>query len=119
MTARGIHLADAPFDQIHGIASHVSGRGQGQSSMLADGSSLTGLHTSAFSRLKERLNNLWLWTVQKWPTVFESDFWMILAFFPFLVWHSPPMHMLTIKGHAFYDTIYFYFRIPLSFTFFG
>lgn len=89
MTARGIQLADAAFDQMHANTSHVSGSGQAQSSMLADGSSLTGVRTSALSRLKERVNNLWLWTVQKWPMVFESDFWMIFSFFPFLVWHSP------------------------------
>ncbi|XP_039145266.1 peroxisome biogenesis factor 10 [Dioscorea cayenensis subsp. rotundata] len=69
MTARGIQLADAAFDQMHANTSHVSGSGQAQSSMLADGSSLTGVRTSALSRLKERVNNLWLWTVQKWPMV--------------------------------------------------
>ncbi|KAJ0987519.1 hypothetical protein J5N97_005875 [Dioscorea zingiberensis] len=68
MVARGIQLADGQFDQLHGNSSVVAGS-QAQSSMPADVSSLTGLHTSALSRLKERANNLWLWTVQKWPTV--------------------------------------------------
>lgn len=67
MTARSIILADSQFEELHG--SNYPVRTQVHSSVTAESSSSAGTPISSIWRLKERLYDLWLWTVQKWPSV--------------------------------------------------
>ncbi|XXG51380.1 hypothetical protein AAC387_Pa02g5167 [Persea americana] len=68
MAARGVILADSEPEELHG--SSDLGRNLIQSSRSENSSSSsTGLSMSALSRLKENFHRLWLWAVQKWPSV--------------------------------------------------
>ncbi|KAG0448308.1 hypothetical protein HPP92_027893 [Vanilla planifolia] len=66
MTTHGIIMDDSHFDELHG--SNFFRRDQVQYSS-SDSSSSRGLLVSGISNLKKKVIGLWLWAVQKWPTV--------------------------------------------------
>ena len=83
MAARGVILADSEPEELHG--SSDLGRNLIRSSRSENSSSSsTGLSMSALSRLKENFHRLWLWAVQKWPSVC-----ILFSEYPanFLGWH--------------------------------
>ncbi|XP_057957812.1 peroxisome biogenesis factor 10 isoform X2 [Malania oleifera] len=69
IAARGIVLADSQSDEPYGDGAPRSSRIQ--SSLVTDvqSSSRSGTSDSVMSRLKEKLSGLWLYAVQRWPTV--------------------------------------------------
>ncbi|PON77367.1 Peroxisome biogenesis factor [Parasponia andersonii] len=71
IASRGIVLADSQSDDLFG--SNVSGSNRAYSSVMVDSSS-TSTSTSeqsvsALARLKQKINRLWLYAVQRWPAV--------------------------------------------------
>ncbi|KAI3980221.1 hypothetical protein MKX01_033362 [Papaver californicum] len=68
MAARGMILADLQFDELYGGNSRARNEIQSTSTIESSTSSLTGAST-VLTRSKERLNRLWLFAVQKWPTL--------------------------------------------------
>ncbi|KAK9099476.1 hypothetical protein Syun_026521 [Stephania yunnanensis] len=66
VAARGIILANSPSDELPGI--DTDGRNQVQYSMSAEGPSSSSSGVSLLT-LKQKLHRLWLYAVQKWPTV--------------------------------------------------
>ncbi|OVA11810.1 zinc finger protein [Macleaya cordata] len=68
MAARGMILADSQFDELYGNDAHARHRVQSTVTTESSTSSATGAST-VLSRSKEKLSRLWLYAVQKWPTV--------------------------------------------------
>ncbi|KAK9101493.1 hypothetical protein Scep_024923 [Stephania cephalantha] len=66
VAARGIILANSPSDELPGI--DTDGRNQVQYSMSAEGPASSSSGVSLLT-LKQKLHRLWLYAVQKWPTV--------------------------------------------------
>ncbi|KAK9081519.1 hypothetical protein Syun_030843 [Stephania yunnanensis] len=66
VAARGIILANSPSDELSGI--DTDGRNQVQYSMSAEVPSSSSSGVSLLT-LKQKLHRLWLYAVQKWPTV--------------------------------------------------
>ncbi|KAJ8510101.1 hypothetical protein OPV22_000535 [Ensete ventricosum] len=67
MVARGIILAESHFDEIYG--NNNPRRAQVQISDTPESSSSATMSLSTISRLRENIHGLWLWILQKWPSV--------------------------------------------------
>ncbi|CAD5195823.1 unnamed protein product [Musa acuminata subsp. malaccensis] len=67
MAARGIILAESHFDEIYG--NNNPRRAQVQISDTPESSSSATMSLSTISRLRENIHGLWLWILQKWPSV--------------------------------------------------
>ncbi|XP_009388152.2 peroxisome biogenesis factor 10 [Musa acuminata AAA Group] len=67
MAARGIILAESHFDEIYG--NNNPRRAQVQISDTPESSSSATMSLSTVSRLRENIHGLWLWILQKWPSV--------------------------------------------------
>ncbi|KAK9131353.1 hypothetical protein Sjap_011840 [Stephania japonica] len=66
VAARGIILANSPSEELPGI--DTDGRSQVHNSMSAEGPSSSSSSVSLFT-LKQKLHRLWLYAVQKWPSI--------------------------------------------------
>lgn len=66
IASRGMILADAQFEELYG-SNHP--RGNQVQSSVSESSSSTVAPSSAMLKLREKFNGLWLWAVQKWPSV--------------------------------------------------
>ncbi|CAL9126082.1 unnamed protein product [Musa textilis] len=67
MAARGIILAESHFDEIYG--NNNPRRAQVQISDTLESSSSATMSLSTVSRLRGNIHGLWLWILQKWPSV--------------------------------------------------
>ncbi|XP_004303471.1 PREDICTED: peroxisome biogenesis factor 10 [Fragaria vesca subsp. vesca] len=66
---RGLLLADSQSDEVYSISALMSNDAQSSSISRGVSSSAPLESVSAFKRLKQRLNGLWLSAVRRWPTV--------------------------------------------------
>lgn len=66
---RGLLLADSQSDEVYSISALMSDDVQSSSISRGASSSAPAVSVSAFKRLKQRLNGLWLSAVRRWPTV--------------------------------------------------
>ncbi|KAF9606639.1 hypothetical protein IFM89_027372 [Coptis chinensis] len=67
VAARGIILSDSHSNNLYGDNTDVRNQVLGSTGRLSSSSS--SIRISAFSRLKQRIYGVWLFVVQKWPTV--------------------------------------------------
>ncbi|KAA8538767.1 hypothetical protein F0562_028338 [Nyssa sinensis] len=69
VASRGIALSDSLSDDLHGT--NASGSNQVQPSSFTEipSSSASGASVSALLRVKEKISGLWLYAVQRWPSV--------------------------------------------------
>uniref|UniRef100_A0A5B7B3S9 RING-type E3 ubiquitin transferase n=2 Tax=Davidia involucrata TaxID=16924 RepID=A0A5B7B3S9_DAVIN len=69
VASRGIALSDSLSDSLYG--DNASGINQVQPSLVTEipSSSASGASVSALSRMKEKISGLWLYAVQRWPSV--------------------------------------------------
>ncbi|XP_072972192.1 peroxisome biogenesis factor 10 isoform X2 [Typha angustifolia] len=67
MVARGIILNESAFEELSG--SNYPRTNIAQTSNTSENSSSGAMHISAVSRLRGKIHALWLWTIQRWPSV--------------------------------------------------
>lgn len=76
VASRGIAIADSHSDDLFGTNAPDSSDTQLSAVNEHPLSSASGASSSAFSRLKERLNGFWLYSVQRWPTVLFTFYYL-------------------------------------------